>query len=305
MATVRIGTRDSRLALWQAEQVAAMLKAADISYTIIPVKSEGDIDLGTPLYEMGVQGIFTRSLDIALLQGNIDIAVHSMKDVPTALPIGLVQAAVLERGNHMDLLVPHPHRDNIDLEQGIHTIATSSIRRSAQWLHQFPQHRIVNLRGNVNTRMQKLSDSDWQGAIFAAAGLERIGLKPSNSIELDWMLSAPAQGAIMLVCRENDEKVREVCMAFNHKPTEICTGAEREFLRELMGGCTMPISALATLNGDRIEFQGSMLTVDGKKKAEVKKDLPVMEFAELGRIAAKELLQDGGMEIIKTFRHVG
>jgi hydroxymethylbilane synthase len=305
MEPLRIGTRDSRLALWQAEQVAALLHSAAVLNDIVPVKSDGDIDLRTPLYEMGVQGIFTRSLDIALLQGKIDIAVHSMKDVPTALPDGIVQAAVLERGNHKDLLVFHPAQESIDLENGIHTIATSSIRRSAQWLYRFPHHTMVNLRGNVNTRMQKLSDSDWQGAIFAAAGLERIGLKPSNSVELDWMLSAPAQGAIMVVCRENDQRAREVCMTFNHQPTEICTGAEREFLRELMGGCTMPISARACLNGDNIEFHGSILTVDGKKKAEVKKNRQAGDYAELGKIAAKELLQNGGMEIIKTFRNVG
>lgn len=304
MEVIRIGTRDSRLALWQADQVATLLTRFGVSHEIIPVKSEGDIDLGTPLYEMGVQGIFTRSLDIALLKGSIDIAVHSMKDVPTALPQGIVQAAVLERGNHLDLLVLHPQQAAIDFARGVHTIATSSIRRSAQWLHRFPQHKIANLRGNVNTRMQKLSESHWQGAIFAAAGLERVGLKPANAIELDWMLSAPAQGAVMVVCREHDDRIREICSRFNHSSTEICTFAERDFLRTLMGGCTMPISAYARIVEDSIEFHGSILSVDGRKKVEVRKSALLEQCSDIGRIAAVELLQNGGMEIIKSFRHV-
>jgi hydroxymethylbilane synthase len=198
---IRIGTRDSELALWQAHTVEKKLN--DLGYTteIIAVKSEGDIILDKPLYELGITGIFTKTLDIAMLAGKVDIAVHSMKDVPTALPIGIIQSAVLERANVHDLLV---HKGNLNFLTSNGTIATGSLRRQAQWLHKYPNHQVVDLRGNVNTRMQKLNDSDWNGAIFAAAGLERINLKPENYITLDWMTPAPAQGAMVVVTLEND-----------------------------------------------------------------------------------------------------
>lgn len=303
MEPIRIGTRDSKLALWQAEQVSVMLNDAGIANRIIPVKSDGDIDLKTPLYEMGVQGIFTKSLDIALLQGKIDVAVHSMKDVPTALPHGIVQAAVLERGNHKDIFVPRSETDVPLFEQTSATIATSSIRRSAQWLHRYPDHRIENLRGNVITRLQKLSESHWQGAIFAAAGLERIGIRPSYAVELDWMLSAPAQGAIMVVCRGKDDNIRDACFHLNHPLTEMCTGVERDFLRELMGGCTMPISAFAYFEKNELVFRGNILSVDGKKKTEIEKRVSSDAAIHLGKQAAQELLESGGAEIVKGFRH--
>ena len=166
--TIRIGTRDSELALWQAHTVQKKLN--DLGYTteIVAVKSQGDIILDKPLYELGITGIFTKTLDIAMINGQVDIAVHSMKDVPTALPQGIVQAAVLERANTLDILV---HKGNLDFLTTTGIIATGSLRRQAQWLHQYPNHQVVYLRGNVNTRMQKLAESDWNGAVFAAAGL--------------------------------------------------------------------------------------------------------------------------------------
>ncbi|MDO8317142.1 MAG: hydroxymethylbilane synthase, partial [Flavobacterium sp.] len=194
--TIRIGTRDSELALWQAHTVEKKLNDLGYKTEILAVKSQGDIILDKPLYELGITGIFTKTLDIAMINGQVDIAVHSMKDVPTALPIGIVQAAVLERANTLDILV---HKGNLDFLNGEGTIATGSLRRQAQWLNKYPNHKVVDLRGNVNTRMQKLQESDWNGAVFAAAGLERINLKPSNYIDLDWMIPAPAQGAMVVV----------------------------------------------------------------------------------------------------------
>jgi hydroxymethylbilane synthase len=201
---IRIGTRESQLAVWQAMQVKEMLEVEGMAAVLVPIKSEGDIDLKTPLYEMGVQGIFTRSLDIALLNNTIDIAVHSMKDVPTQLPRGVAQAAVLKRGPVHDLLVYKGDADFLHHRDSAARIATSSIRRQAQWLHRYPHHQIHNLRGNVNTRLRKLAEEDWQAAIFAQAGLERIGLRPEKSIVLEWMLPAPAQGAIVVAARAND-----------------------------------------------------------------------------------------------------
>src|SRR5690606_26134972 len=156
----------------------------------------GDIDLVTPLYEIGVQGIFTKALDAALLNNRIDIAVHSLKDVPTLLPKNIVQAAVLKRGPVRDLLVYKQDTAFLDQKDYTAHIATSSLRRKAQWLRRFPQHQVHNLRGNVNTRLQKLAAEPWDAAIFAAAGLERTNLRPEKALELDWMLPAPAQGAV-------------------------------------------------------------------------------------------------------------
>jgi len=210
--TIRIGTRDSELALWQAHTVEKKLNDLGYKTEITAVKSQGDILLDKPLYELGITGIFTKTLDIAMLNGQVDIAVHSMKDVPTALPIGIVQAAVLERANTLDILV---HKGNLDFLNSNGTIATGSLRRQAQWLNKYPNHSVVDLRGNVNTRMQKLHDSDWNGAVFAAAGLERINLKPENYINLDWMVPAPAQGAMVVVAMENDDFCKDALAKLN------------------------------------------------------------------------------------------
>ena len=175
---IKIGTRDSELALWQAKNVEKKLNDLEYKTEIVAVKSQGDIILDKPLYELGITGIFTKTLDIALLQHQIDIAVHSMKDVPTALPQNIVQAAVLERANTADILV---HKGTLDFLNTEGTIATGSLRRQAQWLHRYPQHQVVDLRGNVNTRLQKLKENNWNGAVFAAAGLERLCLTPALS----------------------------------------------------------------------------------------------------------------------------
>jgi hydroxymethylbilane synthase len=309
---IRIGTRESELAVWQAMQVKELLAAQQVTAELVYIKSEGDIDLKTPLYEMGVQGIFTRSLDIALLNDRIDIAVHSMKDVPTQLPKGIVPAAVLKRASYKDLLVYKGELSVVSSELGYAdghwtnpltthnsplTIATSSIRRKAQWLNRYPHHHIDNLRGNVNTRMKKVAESNWQGAIFAAAGLERINLRPANSIELDWMLPAPAQGAIMVVCREEDKEIAAICQAFNDHDTALCTKIERDFLRTLLGGCSTPISALAEVKNGQVFFQGNILSVDGRQKVSVEKILPLNTTDGVGNILAKELLANGGQAI--------
>ena len=199
--TIRIGTRDSELALWQAHTVQKKLNDLGYKTEIVAVKSQGDIVLDRPLYELGITGIFTKTLDIAMLNGDVDIAVHSMKDVPTALPIGIVQGAVLERANTVDVLA---YKGNLDFLDGEGTIATGSLRRQAQWLNKYPNHKVVDLRGNVNLRMKKLADNDWNGAVFAAAGLERINLNADNLIALDWMIPAPAQGAMLVVAMGND-----------------------------------------------------------------------------------------------------
>ncbi|HKO79756.1 MAG TPA: hydroxymethylbilane synthase [Chitinophagaceae bacterium] len=300
---IRIGTRESQLAVWQAIQVKTLLSRYGFTSELIYIKSEGDIDLKTPLYEMGVQGIFTRSLDAALLNNKIDLAVHSMKDVPTQLPQGIKQAAVLERGPVNDLLVFKNNADFLDNKDYIANIATSSLRRKAQWLNKYPHHHIHNLRGNVNTRLRKLSEENWDAAIFAQAGLDRIDLRPENSTIIDWMLPAPAQGAIMVVCREDDSYTFEACNHFNDETTALCTKIERDFLRELLGGCSTPISALAVPVNNKIEFKGNILLLDGSKKVEVHKTIAIHDAANCGKDAAKELLINGGKEITEEIRN--
>ncbi len=295
--TIRIGTRDSELALWQAHTVQKKLNDLGYKTEIIAVKSQGDIILDKPLYELGITGIFTKTLDIAMINGQVDIAVHSMKDVPTALPNGIVQAAVLERANVLDILV---HKGNLDFLEKEATIATGSLRRQAQWWNKYPNHTVVDLRGNVNTRMQKLNDNDWSGAVFAAAGLERINLKPKNFINLDWMIPAPAQGAMVVVAIGNDNFTIEAVSQLNDTETEICTYIERQFLRTLEGGCTAPIGALAKYNEkeDTIDFKGVLLSIDGKEKLEIDKNVDISEWKKLGFNSAQEILNDGGSELM-------
>ncbi len=300
--TIRIGTRDSELALWQAHTVQKQLQDLGYATEIIAVKSDGDIILDKPLYELGITGIFTKTLDIAMINGQVDIAVHSMKDVPTALPKGIVQAAVLERANVLDILV---HKGNQDFLTSEAIIATGSLRRQAQWWHKYPKHTVVDLRGNVNTRIQKLKDNDWNGAVFAAAGLERINLKPDSFINLDWMIPAPAQGAMVIVAMENDHFTIDAVSQLNDIETEICTYIERQFLKTLEGGCTAPIGALAKYNenDDTIDFKGILLSIDGKQKLEIEKSVDISEWKKLGFNSAQEILENGGTELMTKIKN--
>ncbi len=293
---IRIGTRDSRLALWQAETVQSLLRQAGYDSELIAIKSDGDLDLITPLYAMGVQGVFTRTLDAALLSGRIDMAVHSMKDVPTQLPEGIVQAAVLQRGAVYDVLV---HKENFTTANSSLTIATSSIRRQAQWLHRYPDTRFEVLRGNMQTRMDKLAASQWDGAIFAQAGLDRIGLLPHNHLVLDWMLPAPAQGAIMVVCRSNDNRCLTAGVTLNHDETAKCVYAERAFLQELMGGCATPISAWATIEGENMVFYGNITSPDGKDSVRITQSFDPQAYRTAGKKAAEQILKEGGEAIMR------
>jgi hydroxymethylbilane synthase len=313
---LKIGTRDSELAVWQAKLVQSQLAVQGVASELVYIKSDGDIDLVTPLYEIGVQGIFTKTLDAALLSKRIDIAVHSMKDVPTVPARGIVQAAVLKRASSKDLLV---YKGELPQELAQYdaataavsqlTIATSSIRRKAQWLHRYPQHNIENLRGNVNTRLQKVADSNWNGAIFAAAGLDRIEKRPEQSIELDWMLPAAAQGAIMIVCRDEDGATREICALLNDSATALCTKIERDFLRTLFGGCSTPISALAIIDENLLSFTGNILSLDGSQQLDafeqVKLDTDPQILESIGASAATALLAKGADKIVEAIRHAG
>ncbi len=299
---IKIGTRESQLAVWQARLVQNLLQKNGVASELVYIKSEGDVDTITPLYELGVQGIFTKALDIALLNHHVDIVVHSMKDVPTKLAEGINQAAVLERASFKDIIVYKNDASFLEDKNSIATIATSSIRRTAQWLHRYPNHSIENLRGNVNTRLRKVSEHNWNGAIFAAAGLERIDLRPKASVDLDWMLPSPAQGAIIIVCREDDKELFTICSKFNDENTALCTKIERDFLRALAGGCSTPISALALQQNDTIIFKGNICSIDGRQIIEIEKQVAIAKAIDLGIIAAREILVNDGQAIMETIR---
>jgi len=299
---IRIGTRESQLALVQATTVQQMLEQLGHKTVLVPEKSTGDLILDKPLYELGITGIFTRTLDIALLNNEIDIAVHSLKDVPTILPKGIVQAAVLKRGNIRDTLVFNNNEEFLSQRNAI--IATGSLRRRAQWLNRYPTHTLVDLRGNVNTRLQKVEDSDWNGAIFAAAGLGRINLRPKNAINLEWMVPAPAQGAIMITALNDDEETKTICAELNDEETEICTSIERKFLNLLEGGCTAPIGAIAYIKEEQVSFQGILLSKDGTKKIEITRNEKLGEHHNIASYCADFIIEHGGKRLMNDLKKV-
>ncbi|MGC6429755.1 MAG: hydroxymethylbilane synthase [Jejuia sp.] len=299
---IRIGTRDSELALWQAKIVQSLLEKEGHQTELVPVKSTGDLVLDKPLYELGITGIFTRTLDIAMLNHDIDIAVHSLKDVPTILPKGIVQAAVLKRGNVNDTLVFKDNEEFLSAKDAV--IATGSLRRKAQWLNRYPTHTIEDLRGNVNSRLQKLQDNEhWNGAIFAAAGIGRIGIRPDEAINLDWMIPAPAQGAIMITALQEDDFVLEACAELNHEETEICTTIERKFLNRLEGGCTAPIGALAYIKNEEVHFKGVLLSKDGSKKIQVERSEKLGKHEDLAVFCADYIIERGGKRLMDEIKY--
>lgn len=290
---IRIGTRDSVLALWQANKVKVLLEAEDHACSIVKIKSQGDLILDKPLYEIGITGVFTKTLDAALLRNDIDIAVHSMKDVPTLLPKGLVEFAVLERESPFDVLVKGPGGSN--------AIATGSLRRKAQWLHRYPNHEIVGIRGNINTRMKKVASSDYVGAIFAKSGLMRTNILPENAEVLEWMVPAPAQGALVIVGKSDDIELNQKVNRLNHHESQLAVSIERAFLKTLEGGCTAPIGALAIVTGNNVRFTGIINSLDGHTELKIEKTSEDARM-ELGEIYAQELLSSGGKELMKDIK---
>ncbi|HIP36647.1 MAG TPA: hydroxymethylbilane synthase [Crocinitomix sp.] len=284
--SIKIGTRASELAMYQAELVALMLNKKGISTQIVKIDSEGDANLIQPIYKIGFSGVFTKSLDTALINHKIDIAVHSLKDVPTNLADGIKNLAVLKRADSKDILVFKG--SNIDFSKHL-VIGTGSIRRKAQWLNKYPSHKIEGLRGNVNTRLNKIqTNSHWKGAVFAKAGLKRINLLKGNFIDLDWMIPAPAQGAIVVSSRLNDnfDGLRKI---LNHQQTEICTTIERDFMNAIQAGCSSPVGAIATIKSDIVNFKGLIISLDGKEKVIIEKSTTIDKSEGFGLECAKEI----------------
>ena len=295
---LRIGTRDSALALWQATTLQDRLAELGMESTLVPIKSQGDLDLQQPLYAMGVTGIFTKALDSALLNQEIDLAIHSMKDVPTQLPKGIVQAAVLERGPVEDVIV---WKNTTAKEKDHRVIATGSLRRKAQWQRKYTKDKIVDLRGNIQTRLEKLHENDWDGAIFAAAALERLEITGKLVEPLNDFLPAPAQGALMVVCHVANEYIAQQLTLLNDRNSELSTHIEREFLKTLEGGCTAPIGALAIIEEGTVHFSGGVYSLKGAKAKTIHADFPVDQAKDKGIALAQELLRNGGDELMKEF----
>ena len=297
MNNIKIGTRASKLAVWQAEQVQTLLQTINISSSIIKIKSSGDKDLSKPVYELGITGVFTKEIDLALLNNEIDIAVHSLKDVPTKLPLGVMQGAVLQRGSELDIIIP-----NKALKSKENTIATGSLRRKAQWLNKFMTDNIVEIRGNVQTRLRKLNENNWNGTIMAKAGLERLDILPKDYQDLNWMVPAPAQGAISVQNLTINSSITEVLKQINHVETELCTNIERSFLNKLEGGCTAPIGAHAKIVHSSIVFRGILLSVDGKDKIEINEVHKLDKTEDLGERLAKKIISLGGDRILNSLK---
>ena len=300
--TVRIGTRDSVLAMWQANYISDAIKKLGLKTEIVQINTKGDQVTTVPLYEFGVTGIFTKSLDIALLENKIDIAVHSMKDVPTVLPKGIVEFAVPERGLVHDIMVYNGSQEDFKSKE-TRTIATSSLRRQAQWLHKYKNDAITGIRGNVITRLDKLESSTWNGAIFAEVGLKRIHKLPTNAFRLDWMIPAAAQGALLVVGQENNTELQELIGSLNHLPTSQAVTIERQFMHDLNAGCTAPVGAHAVINGDEILFTGVVTSLDGQKQIEIKKTTDISHANDLGAVCATEILDMGAREILSEIRN--
>ena len=293
---IRIGTRDSKLALWQANHAKNKFEKLNIPAEIIKIKSEGDLNQITPLYEFGVTGIFTKNLDQALLNNEIDIAVHSLKDVPIQPAKGIKIGCVFKRASPYDVLVFK--EKEIDFSQKL-IIATSSIRRKCQWLNKYPNHKIEILRGNVDTRLEKLKTSRWDGAIFAQAGLERLDTNIKKLLKLKWMIPSAAQGTIALATREKEEKIKEILKKVNCKETMHCVTQERIFLKLMDGGCSMPISAHAYFKGKKLILKTNICSINYKNSITDISDYIKNDLAA-GLKSYNKILKMGADEILKS-----
>ncbi|QCX53046.1 hydroxymethylbilane synthase [Elizabethkingia sp. JS20170427COW] len=298
MKTIKIGTRNSPLAMWQAEKVASQLQAFGHSTEIIPVVSHGDKNLKEPLYALGITGVFTKDLDIALLNKEVDVAVHSLKDVPTALPMGVILSAYLQRDYPEDVLIRNKAAKGKDISEL--SVATSSLRRKSFWLDQHPGTHFTDIRGNVQTRLNKLEEGLADATLLSLAGIKRMNMDIEYE-EVPFLLQAPSQGVVCCASLEENEELTHILKEINHPETQKCVEIERAFLRHLEGGCTAPIGAKATMEGNKVSFEGRIVSLDGAQKVEVAETVAWRE--NLGIYFAEIILNNNGkaiMEDIKT-----
>lgn len=296
---IRIGTRNSPLAMWQAKEVEQKLQNLGYETVLVPVLSSGDKNLNQPLYSLGITGVFTKDLDIALLNNEIDIAVHSLKDVPTILPQNIEVSAVLERDFPQDVLVRKSYSKNKDLAEL--KIATSSLRRRAFWSEKFPNTQFSDIRGNVQTRLKKLEEGDFDATLFSLAGIKRMEMELEYEM-LDFMISAPSQGVVAISSRVDDVETKAILQKINHKTTQICVEIERNFLRTLEGGCTAPIGAIAIFEENKIKFSGRLNSLDGSKTINVVEEFEYDDSENYGKKFAEFVLENGGKEMMEEIK---
>jgi hydroxymethylbilane synthase len=305
---IRIGTRGSELALWKTNHVKALLEArfTGIVISVVKIKTTGDKILDAPLAKIGDKGLFTKELEIALLDDRVDIAVHSFKDVPTLVPEGLTIAAVLEREDVHDVFIANPkksHRTFVSIPSNS-IIATGSLRRKCQLLNAHPNIQIIEIRGNLNTRIKKLDSSEWDGIILAKAGVTRLGWtqRITDILPLELMLPAVGQGALAVECRASNQRAQEILRCFHHHPTALTVTAERALLRYLEGGCQIPIGAYGQIIGDELRLDAMIGSLDGKRIVRGKKIGTIADAEQIGIDLAKELLKRGGKEILDKIK---
>ena len=296
---IRIGTRNSPLAMWQAKEVEQKLQNLGYETVLVPVLSSGDKNLNQPLYSLGITGVFTKDLDIALLNNEIDIAVHSLKDVPTILPQNIEVSAVLERDFPQDVLVRKSSSKNKDLSEL--KIATSSLRRRAFWSEKFPNTQFSDIRGNVQTRLKKLEEGDFDATLFSLAGIKRMEMELEYEM-LDFMISAPSQGVVAISSRVDDVETKAILQKINHKTTQICVEIERNFLRTLEGGCTAPIGAIAVFEENKIKFSGRLNSLDGSKTINVVEEFEYDDSENYCKKFAEFVLENGGKEMMEEIK---
>ena len=305
MVTLRIVSRGSELALWQARHVQAALAAAGVAAAIEVVRTTGDRILDVPLSRIGDKGLFTKELDAALLDGGADVAVHSLKDVPTRLPEGLVLAAVGEREDPRDVvLLPGGAQGSLGTLPAGARVGTSSLRRRAQLRAHRPDLEVEDLRGNLNTRLAKLDDGGYDAIVLAAAGVLRLGWGARIAEHLDppgW-LPAVGQGALAIVARADRAEVLDRLRPLHHPATAAATTAERTLLRALEGGCQVPIGALATVDGERLTLRALVASLDGTRVVRAEETGTADEAEEVGLRAAAALASRGGDEILREVR---
>ena len=300
-----IGTRGSKLALFQANLVKSKLKTAYPSLEVVIniIKTKGDKILDIALSKIGDKGFFTKEIQDSLYKKEVDIAVHSLKDLPTELPKGTQLGAIMERANHRDVLVSVDGKKLADFTSD-DKIATSSLRRKSQLIQLNKEVQVVEIRGNVDTRIRKMHDGHCQGMIMAAAGVERLGLNNhiTEYLNENQMLTAPGQGAIAIEIRKEDNKILEVLSVLNHEQSAICVTAERSFLNRLEGGCQIPFAAHATLDGDTLTVEGLVSTLDGRKIQREKIIGNSKDAIQLGIDLANSIQDNGGYEILEEVR---
>lgn len=300
-ANLIIGTRQSLLALWQSNHIASLLRKQypDCQVTLKKIVTKGDRILDVPLAQIGGKGLFTKEIETELLDGTVDLAVHSLKDMPTVLPEGLCLTAITTRANVGDAFVSNKYASFSELPQGA-VLGTSSLRRKAQLLAVRPDLKIVDLRGNVDTRLRKLDEGQMDAIILAAAGLERLGHadRIREIIPTTVCLPAVGQGALAIECRSDNKEVREILAFLNDLPTKQATDAERAFLGLIEGGCQVPIGVHAEVENNNVKIEAVIASLDGSKVLRNNITGPAVNAAELGRKLGQQMLAEGGEQIL-------